>query len=439
MLIDFKVANFRSFGNEQLFSLVSSRDSSHPGNLIPCDGFSVAKVSAIYGSNASGKSNLIKAISALQRLVLTSATTMNLGDEIDVAPFRLNAETRMEPSRFEVTVLIDGTTYHYGFSATTARVHDEWLNVRRSGGRISQWMERTFDPAGTHTNWTLKGPIKKEAELLQSKTRDNGLALSRGAELNIDHLAPLFLWCRNTLRVLDLSSKPNVQSTAHRLARNDALRTRILDLVRDADFGITSLQVAEVPFSTALPANAPADLRELVSGFVGPMKMIAGVSDLTKFSVSTEHSEYPSGNRVQFNLEEDESNGTQRFFALAGPIIDALDNGLVLVIDELDCSMHPNLTRKIIELFNSSELNAKGAQLIFVTHDSSLMDASLFRRDQIWLTEKRQDGSTDLFSLYDIDPKKRPRNVESLERNYLSGRYGGVPKFGPVLEDLDVR
>ena len=439
MLIDFKVANFRSFGNEQLFSLVSSRDSSHPGNLIPCDGFSVAKVSAIYGSNASGKSNLIKAISALQRLVLTSATTMNLGDEIEVSPFRLNAQTRIEPSRFEITVLIDETTYHYGFSATRERVQDEWLNVRRSGGRNSQWMERTFDPAGTHTNWTLKGPIKKEAELLQSKTRDNGLALSRGAELNIDHLAPLFLWCRNTLRVLDLSSKPDVQSTARRLISDDSLRSRILNLVRDADFGISSLRVAEVPAFTDVPANAPLYMRDFISGVTSSVRKITGVTDLTKFSVSTEHFEYPSGQPVQFSLEEDESNGTQRFFALAGPIIDALDNGLVLVIDELDCSMHPNLTRKIIDLFNSSELNAKGAQLIFVTHDSSLMDASLFRRDQIWLTEKRQDGSTDLFSLYDIDPKKRPRNVESLERNYLSGRYGGVPKFGPVLEDLDVR
>lgn len=162
MLIDFKVANFRSFRSEQLFSLVSSRDGSHAGNLIPCDGFSVAKVSAIYGSNASGKSNLVKAISAMQQLVLTSATAMNLGDEIDVSPFRLNAQARNEPSKFEISVRIDETTYHYGFSATRERVHDEWLHVRRTGGRISQWIDRAFDPAGPLTNWKLKGPIKKK-------------------------------------------------------------------------------------------------------------------------------------------------------------------------------------------------------------------------------------------------------------------------------------
>jgi AAA15 family ATPase/GTPase len=135
----------------------------------------------------------------------------------------------------------------------------------------------------------------------------------------------------------------------------------------------------------------------------------------------------------------DESNGTQRFFALAGPFLDALAKGTVVVVDELECSMHPLLTRKLIELFQSPEANKSGAQLIFATHDSTLMDPELFRRDQIWLVEKNRRGASELFSLYDFDTKDRPRNTEVFQRNYLAGRYGGVPKFGPTFEDLEFK
>jgi predicted ATPase len=442
MLIEFKVENFRSFRDEQTFSMVSSRDTAHPDSLIACKGFSIAKTGAVYGSNASGKSNLIKAISVVERLVLASATRMNLGDRIDVSPFRLNAAMRLEPSRFEMTVIIDDITYVYGFAATTERVHDESLYVRRPGGRLTPWIKRKLDPSTEKTAWQIKGPIKRDAALLQSKTRDNGLLLSRGAELNIGALAPLFVWFRSKLRFIDLSSSPDhlLQATAHRMIGDVELQSRILQLVRDADFGISKIQVAET--SPALPNedDVSDDIRALFETILAFKRREAGLGELpTMISVSTEHTQYPSGEGVRFSLEDDESNGTRRFFALAGPILDALENGHVLVIDELDCSMHPLLTRKLIELFQDRSMNQNGAQLIFATHDSSIMDSSLFRRDQIWLTEKRRDGSTDLFSLYDIDSKKRPRGAEALEKNYLAGRYGAIPKFGPTLEDMEVR
>jgi hypothetical protein len=287
----------------------------------------------------------------------------------------------------------------------------------------------------------LKGPLKRDAELLRSKTRDNGLLLSRGAELNIESLAPLFVWFRNELHVLDQSVPPThvVQMTARRMGTHDQLRSRVLQLMRDADFGITGLQVAEVPAFQPLPDSAPDDVRAFVMNLQTDLTKLIGEKNLVELSVFTEHAQYPTTDGIKFSLEEDESNGTQRFFALAGPILDALENGHVLVIDELDCSMHPNLTRKLIELFQSSEMNTNGAQLIFATHDSSIMDSSLFRRDQIWLTEKRRNGATDLFSLYDIEHEKRPRRAEALEKNYLAGRYGAVPNFGPAFEDLEVR
>ena len=142
--------------------------------------------------------------------------------------------------------------------------------------------------------------------------------------------------------------------------------------------------------------------------------------------------------RSDFSLEEDESNGTQRFFGIVGVVLDALDHGDLLVVDELDCSMHPHLTYKLVEMFQSAEANPKGAQLVFATHDTNLMTPALFRRDEIWLTEKGANGGTELFSLSDIKSKNRPRKEEPFEKHYLAGRYGGVPSFGPALETFGI-
>ena len=166
------------------------------------------------------------------------------------------------------------------------------------------------------------------------------------------------------------------------------------------------------------------------------LQKLADNEKLALFSVATEHLINGEEAPIPFSLEEDESQGTQRFFALAEPILSALSDGDLLVIDELDCSMHPLLTRKVIELFQSPEENTNGAQLVFATHDSSVMDPTLLRRDQIWLTEKRVNGATDLFSLYDFGADSRPRKDTAFERNYLAGRYGAVPSFGPFFEDL---
>ncbi len=466
MLIEFKVENYRSFRDEQTLSLVSSNDPTHPDNLISCDGFSVTKTAAVYGPNASGKSNLIKAFLAFRDFILGSATRMTLGDTIDISPFRLDEKTGRTPSQFQITLMLNGQTYIYGFSTTPERVHDEWLYVRKARGRLSNWLERRFIPKTKKTEWKIKGHIKPDAKLLQSKTRENGLVLSRGAELNVKELAPLFLWLKSNLQVFDLSSTPEeiFAITEEAMTKDDSLRSRILDMVKDADFGISNVEVVEtqIPLSPWRPVEnfgkgkspndsakkeSPGKLKAPSDWTISEEKMADSnwsriFSSLpnprpTINVISTEHIQYPSGESVKFNLEEDESNGTQRFFALAGPILNAFDNGSTLVIDELDCSMHPLLTRKIIEMFHSNETNPKGAQLIFATHDSSIMDSSLFRRDQIWLTEKRRDGSTDLFSLHDIET--RPRNTEAFEKNYLAGRYGAVPKFGPALEDLEIK
>ncbi len=438
MLIEFRVANFRSFREEQVLSLVASKDQSHEGNLLDAGKFHLLKAAGVFGPNAAGKSNLVSAIRCMESFISASATRMNVGDRIaGISPFRLDTESAREPSRFEVAVLIDGTRFEYGFAATAERVHAEWLNAYPKGRR-QRWLERKSDVA---KEWVFRGPLRKQAAILRERTSPNGLILSRGAELNIEELSKVYLWFRERLWCLDVSYPPTVlmQSTAMFLSKNPEIAGRAGRLVKDADFGIDDLSVSEEPFPvTDTPgrlSGADKTFKEAVSEF---LKKVSGQETVPSFAVRTSHRLAGSGGRVEFDLGEDESQGTQRLFALLGPFLDALAKGALVVVDELGCSMHPLLTRRLVELFQSPDANRKGAQLVVATHDSTLMDCELFRRDQIWIVEKNRKGASVLFSLYDFDTKDRPRSTTAFQRQYLAGRYGGVPKFGATFEDLEI-
>ena len=435
MLIDFKITNFRSVKEEQTLSLVAGaggKDQTRSDSLVECDGFKLAKTAAMFGANASGKSNIVRAFRFMKSFVSRSATRMNLGDKIrEAIPFRLDIGSLGMPSSLEITLLLNGTQYVYGFSATAERVLGESLRVRPAGGRMTTWLSRQVTPDGQ--DWKVNGPLKKDETLLREKTRDNGLALSRGAELNISALSELFLWFRKDFLVYDLSASPMVlaERTAVRVGEDASFRDRVLQLLRDADLGISSIEVSEEP-ALVTPKDASEELRKVLNVF----KDIAGDEDIKRHPVTTYHRVAGADRPVAFRLAEDESNGTQRFFALAGPILDALDRGQLLVLDEFECSMHPLLSRKLVELFQSASANKNGAQLIFATHDTSLMSQKLMRRDQIWFTDKTQAGATELFSLYDFTD--RPRAASAFERNYFAGRFGAVPRFGRSLEDLEI-
>jgi AAA15 family ATPase/GTPase len=462
MLIEFRIGNFRSFAEVQTFSLVASSDTRHPDNCIPFGKLQLLKSAAIYGANASGKSNLIKAIAFMRQFVLHSATTMNIGDAIPVVPFQLNPDSRDKASFFEAAFGVGEVRYQYGFTATSKRVQDEWL-IAYPKGRAQHLLERHFDIETEQTTWAFRGELAKEGTLLKERTRDNGLVLSRGAELNVAPLTTVLLWFRQKMAVLDLSISPAslIDQTARRLKDDAEFRDRVSRIIRHADLGISDLEVSEeqrwyspmtVPTSTV---GGDEPVSPLISGsgtLIVPGAMNSGSAIFTSGGMLTGFISHPyipiahtirsihrspSGEAVRFNFLEAESNGTQRFFALAGPWLDALEQGALLVIDELDCSMHPTLTRKLVELFQTREANPQGAQLVFSTHDSTLMDLELFRRDQIWIVEKDRTGASRLSSLYDFE--ERPRNNEAVQQRYLAGRYGGVPVFGPTFEDLELR
>ena len=279
MLIQFSVRNYRSFREEQTLSLVAGKDAAHPDSLINCGGkFRLSKVASIYGANASGKSNLVKAMKAMRDLILVSATQMNLGDRIKfVSPFRLDTSTVQEPSRFEITLLIEGDIFAYGFSATKEQVHDEWLFVQPQGKRSSKWLQRSRDKASGVTSWAFRGPLKRDAGLLKEKTRDNGLVLSRAAELNIEAVTPLYLWFRKMFWSFDLSDPPTGlrQLTAERMNEDEEFLNRVIRFIREADFGIDSLSAKEGEWLQSVPDDAPKELHKLREVFVNLQKLVS--------------------------------------------------------------------------------------------------------------------------------------------------------------------
>jgi AAA15 family ATPase/GTPase len=433
VLVSFSVSNFRSVSERIAISFRATEDDTNAESLVKRQDFNLAKVAGVYGANASGKSNLLKSLALVRDFVLHSATGLTLGDEIPgIVPFRLDSRWVNQPSSFEISVEIEGAIYDYAFSATASRVHHESLHIKQPGGKRTKRFSRDLDLATQKTEWVFRGFAKKDESLLRDKTRDNGLLLSRAADLNFEQLGNLFLWFKRSLWTFDFSSNPAGLSmlTSERIKKNDLFRRHVLKFLRDADFGIGDIAVneEELAFPKSLPEEFKAAFASLQKRLGAPGKALA---------VSTTHFDTEL-NPVRFSLESDESNGTQRFYAIAGPILDALREGAVLSIDELECSMHPNLTRKLVALFNSPVANRNNAQLLFSSHDVSLLDSHLLRRDQVWFTAKLQAGETELFRLYDVGQgDEKPRKQGPFLRNYLHGRYGAVPSFGPMLEDME--
>lgn len=432
MLLEFRVSNYRSFDEEQTFSFVASKDktSLEDENVHQIGDHRILKAAALYGANASGKSNLIKALGAAASFISNSATQMNLGDEIAVEPFRLRKDARSEPSSFEFTLLIEGIRYDYGFSATRERVHDEWI-IAYEGNKEKTWLDRSYDEENDDYEWDFDGPLKEEGTGLKRRTRSNGLALSRGVERNIKDLDPLFLWFKEKLKIVDNSiqeSSPRaifLHYSLQLLKENETYQTYAWQLLRDADVGIVDVAVRKFEREEIeIPDSVPAEIRE---------KFLTHMTGQLRCSAT--HANHMTGEIAHFELS-DESDGTRALLGISGPFWDTIQHGYTLVIDELERSLHPHLVRKLVGGFQT-EKNVSGAQLLFATHDTSLLDLTLLRRDQIWLMEKTRSGATEMYSLYDFkDNQERPRNTEAIQRGYLGGRYGGVPNFGPSLESV---
>jgi len=424
VLLEFSVANYRSIKERVTLSLVASKDTTHAENTFPVEGtsdLSLLKSVAIYGANASGKSNLLKALSFIRRFVLTSASDRQRADPIDVEPFKLDPDTTKQPSEFEVAFILDGERYVYGFTADPEKVHEEWLTAARKKPRV---LFRRSSDGDIYFGPSWRGSRRKLAEM----TRPNALFLSVAVQFASTTAEPVFDWFRDSLRAI--SDEPETESemefTIDAFAQYEDFPKHLTRFMKDADIGIDRFALERVPLTEKLLAF-PEEVRKQILSDLSQEQQ-EKLQDAYDHDVKSVHTS-SDGSEVVFDLLKDESAGTIRLFALAGPWHYVLKKGCVLLVDEIASKLHPLLTHFLVDAIHHANTSS---QLIFTTHDSSLLNSRLFRRDQIWFTEKDPSGATDLYSLWDY---KKTRKDENFRTGYLQGRYGAIPFVGEFAFD----
>lgn len=412
MLIEFHARNFRSLRDNQVLSFVAASDKSLIETNTIQSGIKAAprlvRSAVIYGANASGKSNVIKALQYMRGVVAESAS-LQPSQTFNVQPFRMDAVSSSQPTAFEATFILDGVRYQYGFELTSQRVTSEHLLAYKTF-KPQQWFERSYNPETGQDRYEFGSGLTGQKSVWEKATRPNSLFLSTAVQLNSEQLRPIFDWFINNLVFFNEITQLNPQVTVDMLRQPEG-KQAIRDFLTAADISIADINV----------------VTNRVMGRAMRFDLATGKSESSNEEQEINelqfHHETESGKAV-FGIG-DESTGTQRLFFLTGPVLDILNKGLTLIIDELDSSLHPLLVRRLVSLFHSPDISTKGAQLLFSTHDTSLLDPDLFRRDQIWFVEKDRDQATTLYPITDFSPRKG----ENLERGYLMGRYGAVPFF----------
>lgn len=420
MIIDFSVKNYRSFINEQRISFVASNyDKSLSENLIDpgLEGREFSRLRllkglALYGANAAGKTNVLLALRYLARMVEDSATDLDEGDQTGVEPFSLDSNSTKEPSEFVLRFIVNGVRYHFVLVINQERVLFEALSAFPKG-REQIWYERTWDEKRNSYYWVPIRPTNYRPDSSLVKfTRANALYLSTAVKFNDEQLKPIYIWFKEKVRFLRLNADfppLSPQFTVEKIIENSNRRANITKLLQHADIGILSTKVSE----------RALELSDLPKGI--PDALVKQILTSKHYNITLGHRGV-EGQEFPISWEE-ESSGTQKFFALSGPWIDILENGYFAGLDEIESSLHPSMVSALLKLVFSNETNKNGAQLIFTTHNPLLLDTEVMRRDQVWFADKDDEGATHIYPLTDY----KPRNEESLVRGYMAGRYGAVP------------
>ncbi len=441
MLVNFRVENYKSFKDFTEFSMQSTKlKNLQESNSFDINNVSLLKSSVVYGANASGKSNLLNAMKDMKKIITSS---LNLQKEYKHKPFLLNTDTEEKPTIFELEFIIENRLYRYGFEiAKDASILEEWLYQKKIEPRARE----TSLFKRVKQEITLSSKFK-EGKNLESKTREDVLFLSVVAEFNGEVSLSIIKWVDN-FEILFSLNDDEFKFFSYAALEYEDLKEDIINFINSADVGISNLITKESSFDefaesfgklNNLNSLSSKKTGKILKDFIEEIDGEKINKDNIPKKIQTQHMLYDKDNKFRgyraFNLNF-ESDGTQRLLSFSGHILMALDMGRILVIDELDNSLHTDLVRAIIKLFNSKETNPNNAQLIFTTHDTNLLDQSLFRRDQIWFTEKDIYGVTDLYSLVEYG-KGKTRDDLALEKNYLDGKFGATPNISSLVTEVD--
>ncbi len=420
MLLEFSVANFRSFLSKRTFTMQASTGiSDFPENITHLDGYNILRTAVVYGANSSGKTNFVVALAAMGNFVINSAK-LNDGEELGYDPFLLMKNTKNTPTYFEVIFISNNQKFRYGFEYLQNSIVGEWLFILKKGRKEQALFIRNEKGIGVSEKTFAEGIG------LEAMTNDNRLFISVVAQLGGAVSKQIVEWFASRYDVIsgirsDVLTGYSKKMFHEKLAGHD----EALALFRKLKLGFDNILTTESEFD---PYTIPDDVPKSVK-----KDMIKQLSGKTVIDLLSMHKIYDNKGavvgEVPFNVYEKESAGTQKLIDLSGPVFDTLLGGYTLIIDELDCRMHPIISDYIVRLFNDKETNPNNAQLIFTTHDTNLLSSKIFRRDQIWFAEKDDTEQTDLYTLNDIvlPNGQKPRNDSNYEKNYIAGRYGAIP------------
>lgn len=446
MLAQFRVENFRSFREETELSMVASSCGDHPSHVIEDDtgkSISLLRVGALYGANASGKSNLVKALSFARKLIVDGTKSEQpTGTE----PFLIHEDWEAKPSRFEFVIKYGGKLYTYGFVVGAQRVLEEWLFVV-SNVREQRWFERVSrrgEKVQVDIGHALARKSSKKRQMLDfvaMGTRPNQLFLTEMHERNVPAVKPLMHWFRNVLTILPAGSRYRLLDLR---VHEDSEFTHFLGkLLAEVDTGVSSLrtETLDVDFDKQFP-GMPDDVKADIAKVIAGKKLVQIMSPSgNQFIMSGGDGGRPSllklravhgtstGQEATFDFEQ-EADGTQRLAHLAPALFDLKSEEKVYFVDEIDRSMHPILSRALIRTFIAGTNRNARNQLFFTTHETALLDQDLLRRDEIWFVEKDRDQGSHLTSLWDF----KVRQDASLRKWYLQGRFGAIPFIGDVTQ-----
>ncbi|WP_017659696.1 AAA family ATPase [Baaleninema simplex] len=439
MLVRLKLENLYSFKAIE-FSAIASRERIHPHHVYPArnrNDVRLTRFAAIYGANASGKSNFVKALEFARNFILHGQRP---GEKIPVERFRLDSDCLKRPARFTIEIKSRGVLYEYGFECDRERVHREWLySFTRQSDRLL--FDRQTQANGNATlkfgdfTKSLSSEDRQFLEFVGKGTRPNQLYLHECVEHNLEIFIDPYRWFRHTLTIINPESHP--LSIELDLQKDENFQTFFNEILQIADTGISRIETEEVDWDTPegqLVQNILknrsnsefADVIYLHGSYGMRFTVVNHREDSKLLKLVTIHRD--SQNReVRFDIYE-ESDGTKRLLDLI-PLLHELiasDGERVFVVDELARSLHPQLSRLLAELHLKSNNQNKPTQLIVTTHETNLLDLELLRRDEVWFMEKQLNGATDLYSLYDF----KPRYEKDVLNNYLQGRYGAIPFLG---------
>ncbi len=433
MLITFKVSNYRSFRDESVLSMLAAGLKEYKESLIPYGSKKVLPAAAVYGKNGGGKSNLVRALWLGVQFVRNAQRTQHEKASIPVQPFSLNDSSQIEPTSFEYTYMQDGIKYVYGFSATRTKIVTEYLYHNPRGQKAT-----IFERNGQEFSFPVDTERKKK-EMISEAVASNQLYFAVSCTMNYKPCIAAMKWFRESVVFSrDYTDIPN-QIIQH--AEDAGMLKAIVSAAQKADIGIQDMKFEisnrELINQGELPDNLPDDIKAALQNLMNALTSAPNEAEaklrVSELKATALHYGVSKTGEIKYYPLElaDESDGTKHLMALAPAIEKTLSNGGVLIVDEIEKEMHPLLVEYIVARYQSKKSNKNGAQIVFTTHNTELLNMEVLRRDQIYLVDKdKKTGASELYNITEFSP----RPDENIHKGYLVGKYGAVP----ILETSSV-